>query len=154
MLLIYRTTDGQAKCTVISLLKIVCYLPAVHWALKKNHFDFSLRLWAPGLPRETKLPSGRSHIHLGSLDNRSNVSVIWLFFSSMVRLVKVNFLQFLNNYTPCLNTRFIQFPQATSRWLSRIPVYFKCDIFFFFNLTGASLAFIVLVWDSILLGKA
>lgn len=57
--------------------------------------------------------------------------VIWLFFSSMVRLVKVNFLQFLNNYTPCLNTRFIQFPQATSRWLSRIPVYFKSDIFFF-----------------------
>lgn len=40
MLLITGATDGQARCSAISLLEIVCYLPTVHSALEKKTFFF------------------------------------------------------------------------------------------------------------------
>lgn len=36
MLLITGATDGQARCSEISLLEIICYLPAVYSVLEKN----------------------------------------------------------------------------------------------------------------------
>lgn len=60
MLLITGATDGQARCSAISLLEIVCYLPAVHSALEKKNIFFTSALGyrlqdfqeKPSYPRE------------------------------------------------------------------------------------------------------
>lgn len=72
---------GQMQCDFSPgnrLLSARCALGA--WKKKHFFFYFSLRLQAPGLSREIKLPSGRCHVHLGSLDDRSNLSIYLVIF--------------------------------------------------------------------------